>query len=59
SVSGSDFVSGGRWRAFAFRLIRLYQILSGPNFFGSVSDAEESSAPACRLIDFAAERERD
>ncbi|MFJ4714865.1 hypothetical protein, partial [Streptomyces sp. NPDC088785] len=25
SVSGSEFVSGGRWRAFAFRLVRLYQ----------------------------------
>ncbi|MFD7610654.1 hypothetical protein, partial [Streptomyces sp. NPDC059828] len=25
SVPGSDSVSSGRWRAFAFRLIRLYQ----------------------------------
>ncbi|MFD4140476.1 hypothetical protein, partial [Streptomyces sp. NPDC058572] len=25
SVSGSDFVSGGRWGPFAFRLDRLYQ----------------------------------
>ncbi|MHC5261100.1 hypothetical protein ACYSUO_24720, partial [Streptomyces sp. UC4497] len=25
SVSGSDFISGGRWRAFAFRRFRLYQ----------------------------------
>ncbi|MGW0533661.1 hypothetical protein, partial [Streptomyces sp. NPDC003032] len=28
SVSGSDFISGGRWRAFAFRLTRLYQKFS-------------------------------
>ncbi|MEU7648932.1 hypothetical protein, partial [Streptomyces huasconensis] len=28
SVSGSDFISGGRWGAFAFRLFRLYQKFS-------------------------------
>src|SRR5690348_9908813 len=51
SVSGPNSVSGGRWRAFAFRLSRLYQSFSesiSTSLGGPLEAVEDSGFPRWR-----------